>query len=378
MALLAVLKAGAAYLPVDPGYPAERIAFMLADARPAVSWPTAGRWPRGPARAGRRCRCWWSTSRAWRRGWTRRRPATWAPATGRRRWPGHPAYVIYTSGSTGAPKGVAVTHAGLGEPDRGWCRPRFGRARADRVLAVDVGELRRRRRRSVRGRCCRGRRWWWSRPGRRLGRGTLAGLHRRTRGRRIATLPPSLLAALARQAGRVRAGCGAVICGGEALPRPAVAGAAGRAGRSRAASTCTGRPRRRWTATACGDAGPAGPGTVRRSGAPIANTRVYVLDRWLSPVPAGVAGELYVGGARAGPRLPGPAGADRGAVRGVPVRGGRGADVPDRGPGPVDSRTGSWCSPGGPMSRSRSAGSGSSPARSRPCWPPTRGWPRPR
>ena len=48
---------------------------------------------------------------------------------------------------------------------------------------------------------------------------------------------------------------------------------------------------------------------------------------------------------------------------------GRGADVPDRGPGPVDGGRGSWSSPGGPMTRSRSAGSGSSRARSRRCWP---------
>ena len=49
-ALLGTWRAGAAYLPVDPGYPAERIAFMLADARPAVV-VTAGRWPG-------RCRRW--------------------------------------------------------------------------------------------------------------------------------------------------------------------------------------------------------------------------------------------------------------------------------------------------------------------------------
>ena len=124
-ALLAVLKAGAAYLPVDPGYPAERIGFMLADAGPVLvlaDAATAGLVPAGagvpvlvvddPAVAAEVAGC---------------DPA--GPG-GTGLLPAHPAYVIYTSGLTGTPKGVTVTHgsvsgllagAGSGSGSAGGC-----------------------------------------------------------------------------------------------------------------------------------------------------------------------------------------------------------------------------------------------------------------
>ena len=109
-ALLAVAKTGAAYLPVDPGNPAERVRFMLADASPvlAVAEPGAAAIlpesvpvvvPASPATA-----------------------AVLAALDGRdlgdedRRGPllpAHPAYVIYTSGSEGIPKRVAGTQGGV-------------------------------------------------------------------------------------------------------------------------------------------------------------------------------------------------------------------------------------------------------------------------
>ncbi|MFD7450268.1 amino acid adenylation domain-containing protein [Kitasatospora sp. NPDC059827] len=100
VAVLAVLKAGAAYLPLEPAHPAERTGHALADARPLLLVTTAGLLPGAdlprieldaPETAA-------ALTAA---------PAT-APVTAV--GPDHPAYVIFTSGSTGRPKGVVVPH----------------------------------------------------------------------------------------------------------------------------------------------------------------------------------------------------------------------------------------------------------------------------
>ncbi|WP_327371811.1 non-ribosomal peptide synthetase [Streptomyces sp. NBC_01217] len=113
VALLAVLKTGAAYVPIDPGYPAERIRYILDDAAPAITVTTRHTAPELPAgKSGTgfvlldepntpdtdtdacpgACPDPTDTDRP-------------SPLT-----PAHPAYVIYTSGSTGRPKGVVVPH----------------------------------------------------------------------------------------------------------------------------------------------------------------------------------------------------------------------------------------------------------------------------
>ncbi|WP_068925909.1 amino acid adenylation domain-containing protein [Planobispora rosea] len=103
VALLAVLKSGAAFLPVDPSYPADRREFMLADARPSIvvtpEWLAAGddlRFPEG---------------RDPQNSAGGQDPAEPTALPSPR--PGDAAYVIYTSGSTGRPKGVVATHRGL-------------------------------------------------------------------------------------------------------------------------------------------------------------------------------------------------------------------------------------------------------------------------
>ncbi|MFD7868500.1 amino acid adenylation domain-containing protein, partial [Streptomyces sp. NPDC059783] len=107
VAILAVMKTGAAYVPVDPAYPQARIAYLLDDARPALvvtDTDSAARLP-GAASVARLVLDEEETAAR-----LSGRPATDPGAVID---PAHPAYVIHTSGSTGRPKGVTPTHGGL-------------------------------------------------------------------------------------------------------------------------------------------------------------------------------------------------------------------------------------------------------------------------
>ncbi|MEU0391171.1 AMP-binding protein, partial [Streptomyces chartreusis] len=111
VAVLAVLKAGGAYLPIDPDYPGERIAFMLQDADP-VCVLTVAETDHAVAEAGVPCSRIEDLYNAAEAGFVASDDLAGRERLGCLRT-NSPAYVIYTSGSTGRPKGVSVTHSGL-------------------------------------------------------------------------------------------------------------------------------------------------------------------------------------------------------------------------------------------------------------------------
>ncbi|MET4656756.1 amino acid adenylation domain-containing protein [Streptomyces sp. PvP037] len=263
VAILAVLKAGGAYLPIDPDQPAERVAFMIEDAAPVLVLDESAL----RARAGDRADS--AVSDADRL----------APLL-----PAHPAYVIYTSGSTGQPKGVVVTHEGFA--NLSLSHGRFGVGPGSRVAQFASAGF---------DMFCE--EWLLALlsgaalvtvpADRRLGADFAEFLAES--GVTHATLPPAAVATLPEGA----LDDGFVLdVGGEALPAETVSRwAAGRKMFNSYGPTETTVNAAVWRCRSGLAAGAEVP-----IGRPIVNTRVHVLDDALRPVPAGVLGELYVTG----------------------------------------------------------------------------------
>ncbi|HEX2211108.1 MAG TPA: amino acid adenylation domain-containing protein [Longimicrobium sp.] len=283
VALLAILRTGAAYVPLDSGLPAERLRWMLRDSGASVLLTRGALAARFAGFGGGIVDV--DAERA-------RIAAESADALGEDVHPEALAYVIYTSGSTGRPKGVGVPHRALAN-HMAWMQRAFPLAADDRVLQKTPSGFDA----SV---------WEFWAP---LAAGATlvmappgahrdpAVLLRSVRDERITILQlvPSVLRALLDESGA--AACGTLrrlFCGGEALP----AGLAARARELTGAEVINlyGPTEVCIDASAHVFAGEAGA-TVP-IGRPVDNVRAHVLDAAGAAAAPGVPGELYLGGAQ--------------------------------------------------------------------------------
>ncbi|GAB3512320.1 hypothetical protein GCM10027575_27400 [Phytohabitans suffuscus] len=280
-AMLAVHKAGGVYLPLDPGYPADRLAFMLADAGAPVLLTTVD----GLASPGA------LTVRldgpaAWRD-----RPATDpAPLAA----PDSGCFVIYTSGSTGRPKGAVLTHEALVNR-QAFAGPAFYRLDAGSVVLqkteigfdVSPGE--------VYAALSAGARLVVARPGGHRDPAYLCDLMEREGVTAVHFVPAMLSALLAEGLHRVRS-LRAVGVGGEEIPADVA--------RAFLAALPWARLHNTYgpaEATIDVSSWPCTPEALAGSarvplGVAHPNVRLYVLDEHLRPVPAGAPGELCAAG----------------------------------------------------------------------------------
>ncbi|MEU9865986.1 amino acid adenylation domain-containing protein [Streptomyces sp. NPDC047971] len=282
--LLGILKAGGAYLPVDPEYPAERIAFMLKESGAEAVLASALGAPVVPGGTEAPVLVLDDPELATEIAALDGGALDEAERNGRLR-PAHPAYMIFTSGSTGRPKGVIVTHTGVaslvtaqierfdvgaGSRVLQFASPGFDAATWELVMAL-----------------CSGARLVVAPAETLLPGGGLAELVAR-QGVTHATLPPAVLAVLEPED---LAPVTTLVSAGEALGGDLVA----RFSRGRRFVNAYGPTETTVCATMSDalDEDDDRPGI----GTPITNSRVYVLDESLNPVPAGVDGELYVAGA---------------------------------------------------------------------------------
>ncbi|MEV1178623.1 amino acid adenylation domain-containing protein, partial [Nonomuraea sp. NPDC049784] len=288
VALLATWKAGAAYLPVDPEYPAERVAFMLADGQAGVVLAVRSvELPKGSLTV------------------LLDDPETAAaidarPPTAPRLecLPAQVAAVIYTSGSTGRPKGVLVPHSSLMSVFAAWASSYAPAGAAYRWLSVtsasfDVftGDV-------VRA-LCSGGALILAPTGLQASALNLARTVAEHGVNAFESAPrfvDELMAHLESTGGRLET-LRLVIVTTDVWRSPGVVRARRVLGPGVRLLTAFGITETTIDSTYSDLAG-IEPGDERPTpiGGPLPNTRVYVLDRFLSPVPVGAPGELFVGG----------------------------------------------------------------------------------
>ncbi|NPC46572.1 non-ribosomal peptide synthase/polyketide synthase, partial [Corallococcus exiguus] len=280
-ALLAILKAGAAFVPVDRNAPVERIAMLLEDADVGVvltHQPFASKLPA-------------SGTRVWLDGQQDVIAARPTHALDISVEGESLAYVMFTSGSTGRPKGVCVPHRGITRLVLGSTFMRFG---PDEVwlqfapVAFDASTL------EMWGALLHGGKLVLA-PPHALSLEELATQLRRHRVS-VLWLTTALFEQMALHQGEALAGVSQLLTGGELMPwarlrdhlarLPEGATLVHAYGPTENTTFSTTLPLRRGAVV-------EGPVSIGR---PIPNSTAYVLDAYLHPVPVGVAGEVYVGG----------------------------------------------------------------------------------
>ncbi|MGC9441180.1 amino acid adenylation domain-containing protein [Streptomyces sp. WG5] len=282
VAQLAVLKSGAAYLPVDPEYPADRIAFMFRDAGPGAVLTTAAHRAAVPEGAVPHITVLDDADVAARLDGLPGTAVTDADRVAPLRVD-HPAYVIYTSGSTGVPKGVVVTHRGLADFAAAE-HERFDVTPDSRVLQYASASFDA----SVMELCMTllaGAALVVPEPGPLAG-DPLAGILA-DRGVTHLQIQPAVLATLSPQA---LPGLRSLAVGGDTVPTDLV----DRWSPGRRFVVAYG-PTEATVATTLSEPLAPGHGTPP-IGRPVPGSRAYVLDASLRLVPPGTAGELYLSG----------------------------------------------------------------------------------
>jgi len=276
--LLGILKAGGAYVPLDPTYPKERLSFMLSDSQVQVLL-TQQKFLEGFTGSGAKVVCLddvFDSNENRYNLQSKKNPHSGVA-------PENLAYVIYTSGSTGTPKGVLIQHQGLCNLAQAQVRL-FDVHPHSRVLQfasfsfdASVWEI-------VMALCSGASLYLGTQDSLRPGADLIQLLHEQSITH--ITLPPTALAALPKEE---LPSLQTLIVAGEACnPKLIAQWSKGRRFFNAYGPT---------ESTVCATVAECTSGDTQPPiGRPIANTQVYILDRYLQPVPIGTPGELYIGG----------------------------------------------------------------------------------